>query len=125
MSLADKLKAKKEAANQKGGVWQPQPGDVLEGIVSGGGSTITEYGDVEYSEITTDSGQTFTLFLSAVLRRLWAEEMVVEGDRIAIEFLGVEKAKKGKKTFKNFVLVKASDTDGDAPEGPEETPEQE
>jgi len=105
-ALTEKLR-EKQAGQAKNGrqIWKPKEGEILEGVVLKMGSTITQYGDAEYCDIRDDQGETWTVFLSKVLKDKIDEELVEEGDRIAIEFLGMKKAAKGTKRYKDYLVA--------------------
>jgi len=105
-TLTEKLR-EKQAGQAKNGrqVWKPEEGEILEGVVTQMGSTITQFGDAEYLDIKDDQGHVWTVFLSKVLKTKIDEELVEEGDRVAIEFLGLKKAAKGTKKYKDYLVV--------------------
>jgi len=108
MSLAEKIK-EKEAEKNKGYdvlFWRPEEGEILEGVVTEMGETITENGDAEYLQLSTDDGKKFMVFINSVLHRLIEQEDVKTGDRIAVKFLGLVQSKKTKRKFKDYILVK-------------------
>ena len=113
-TLTEKLKAKKEAGANSA-FWKPNEGDVLEGEVILIGTTITENGDAKYCDIQTETGK-LSVFINSVLEKQFAQEGVEEGDTIAIEYLGKVKSKKGKREYKNYVVVKGDSTDSNSTE---------
>lgn len=107
MSLKDKL-AEKEKERDQGyevAFWKPQEGEILEGVVTEFGETITEFGDAEYAQVETE-GKKYMVFLNFGLKKQVDAEGVKEGDRVAIKFLGLVQSKKSKRKFKDYLLVK-------------------
>lgn len=106
-NLNEKLAEKEKArATSIGNTWRPEEGEVLEGIVEKLGDTITEYGDQSFVEVTTGLGK-YTVWLNSILSEQVEAEEVAKGDHIAIKFLGLKKSRKGDRSYKDFVLVKA------------------
>ena len=107
-SLVDKIKEKEQERNKEYETqfWKPAEGEILEGVVTEMGDTITEHGDAEYLDIETDGGKKFTVFINSVLRKLIAGEDVKVDDRIAIKYLGLVQSKKSNRKFKDYILVK-------------------
>jgi hypothetical protein len=119
MKLAEKLKEKKKAAEKEYDVlfWKPEPGEIIEGVVEEIGTTITGFGDSDYIQIQTEDDRKFMVFCNGVLKRLLDEEDVKVDDYIAIEFKGYVQSKKSKnRKFKDYVLVKADDSETDNPD---------
>jgi|GEM_PF-2537365 len=104
-ALTEKLKTKKQAINDAA-FWHPEEGDVLEGEVVKRGTTITREGEAEFAEIATEEGKIVTVFLNSVLMKEFDKEKVVEGDTIAIEYLGKVKSQKSQREYRNFIMVK-------------------
>lgn len=118
MSLLEKIK-EKEAEKNKGYdvlFWRPEEGEILEGVVTEMGETITEFGDAEYLQLLTDNGKKFMVFLNSALHRLIEAEDVKTGDRIAIKYLGLVQSKKTKRKFKDYILVKDDGREGEPTE---------
>lgn len=108
--LSEKLKEKAAVRAKEFGstFWKPQDGEILEGEVTAMGSTITSAGEGEYVDIRTVDGETFTVFINAILEKQIDVEEVKEGDRIAIQFLGRVPSKKNpKRSYKDYLLVVA------------------
>ena len=109
MSLDQKLKEKEQERQKNRTIWKPEKeGEILEGKVTQLGRTITPFGEADFCEIMTSEGQVWTVFLNVVLADRFHEENVQKGDTIAIKFAGMKKSKKGKKTYRDFIVVKDS-----------------
>lgn len=117
-SLIEKIQEKEQARSKEFSVlfWKPEPGEIIEGTIEGTGSMVTEYGDAEYLQIVTADEKKFMVFLNLVLHKIVETEDVKTGDRIAIKYAGMVQSRKSKYMFKNYVLVKSDDTNGNETE---------
>jgi len=107
--LDQRLKEKEQERARVRTIWKPEKeGEILEGKVTQLGRTITPFGESPYCEIATQDGQVWTVFMNVVLADRFKEENVQKGDTIAIKFAGMKKSKKGKKTYRDFVVAKDS-----------------
>lgn len=109
--LIKKLEEKEQKSSAKSIIyWKPMQGEVLQGVVEEAGSTITVYGEQEYLQLRTESGQRFLVWVNSVLKHQILSENIEVGDTIAVKYLGIKtSAKNRKKTYKDYVLVKASE----------------
>jgi hypothetical protein len=107
-NLEQKLHEKERERMKKRIIWKPEKEEVLTGKVLVIGKTITPYGEADYCELATDTGEVFTIFMNAVLSDRFRKENVQVGDLVAIKFLGMKKAKKGKKSYRDFIVAKDS-----------------
>lgn len=109
MGLLEKLQTEEKQREQgkfATQFWKPKPGDVLIGTVTKMGETITSFGERQYMDVQAEDGNTYTVFLTPVLKRLIEEKHVKEGSKIAIKFTGIKTSSKNrKKTYKDFILV--------------------
>jgi hypothetical protein len=109
MGLDQRLKEKEQERQKNRTIWKPEKeGEVLTGKVVQIGKTITPFGESAYCEISTQDGQVWTVFLNVVLEDRFKEEGVGKGDTIAIKYLGTKRSKKGKKTYRDFIVAKDS-----------------
>jgi len=110
MSLDQKLKEKEQERQKNRTIWKPEKeGETIQGKVTKIGKTITPFGEADYMEVETSPGQFQTIFMNVVLADRIREEGVNQGDTIAIKYMGMRKSKKGKKSYRDFVVAKADD----------------
>lgn len=105
--ISEKLKAKKEAQAEP---WHPNVDDILEGIVTEIGETQTDNGLAKYAHVETDTGKV-TVFINSVLQKQFEQEKVEEGVSIGIQYLGKVKSKKSDNEYKNYLVVRADETE--------------
>lgn len=103
--LMEKLREKEQKMTYSTTYWRPSEGDVIEGVVTDRGETITENGDAEYIQIDTEKGR-FMVFLNSVLRHQLEAEGVQKGDTIAIKFLGLVQSKRSRRKYKKYLVAK-------------------
>jgi len=112
-TMAEQMRA---AMQQSKLVWRPQAeGEIIEGTVTEIGKTITENGEREFLKMQTEGGEKM-VFLNRSLKKLVSKNMVDEGDRIAIGYVGqvVGTGAHEGKTFKNYMLLKEGGQAGNA-----------
>jgi hypothetical protein len=107
MNLKEKLAEKEqERQTNTGNSWRPEPGETIEGTIKRvNETTITEYGEQSFIELTTADG-TVTVWCNSILSEQIESEDVKPGDHVAIKFLGLKKSKRGNRQYKNYILVK-------------------
>lgn len=77
-------------------------GDDFEGVLQGTREIVTKNGPATIADFIGTDGEQYSIFLSAMLKRLVNSSLI--GQQIKIEYLGLEKSQKTGRAYKNFEI---------------------
>lgn len=88
MSMTDEIRRAEKASSQ----WQPQPGDIIAGVVVGIREFVSKFGKGMTADIRCEEdGVVRSVLLKTVLRNEFEKQGVATGDEVGIKYVGKTK----------------------------------
>lgn len=96
MSMTDEIRRAEKAYSQ----WQPEPGDVIAGVVVGIREFISKFGKGKAADIRCEGdGVVRAVLLKTVLKNEFEKQGVEVGDEVGIKYIGKNK------NYHDFIVI--------------------